>query len=123
MADDAAYSPLAGELNKLETYHELKQKRHDTISPLAGELNKLETQNLLVELLALRGSPLAGELNKLETSPVFSGNFLAFAPHSLGNSINWKPDTVVPILVAILGFSPLAGELNKLETSNPRTSG
>ena len=89
-------SPLAGELNKLETSgittlnrwrmpspHSLGnsinwklQERHTRVwtgirSPLAGELNKLETLQGDDPVIDIQDSPLAGELNKLETSAGF----------------------------------------------------
>ncbi len=84
-------SPLAGELNKLETWSKVDLRQYDEFSPLAGELNKLETHVGLVEVEQPFNSPLAGELNKLETRQDVGGGVRLWTPHSLGNSINWKP--------------------------------
>ena len=72
-------------------------------------------QDLPEQLLA-QHSPLAGELNGMETFETFATRIEgSMPPHSLGNSMEWKPHTL-RFKTNHPYSSPLAGELNGMET-------
>ena len=70
--DVGVNSPLAGEINWMETITDwISSSRRLISSPLAGEINWMETHPFLPPAGVSDGlftSPLAGEINWMETS-------------------------------------------------------
>jgi len=64
---DFIWSPLAGDINWMETLQEVVQVLLQLIlSPLAGDINWMETY-FIEELEFMDESPLAGDINWMET--------------------------------------------------------
>ena len=62
------------------------------MSPLAGDINWMETHLSEQDSDFPMGSPLAGDINWMETASTFIFCLLLFVscPHSLGTLIEWK---------------------------------
>ncbi len=114
-------SPLAGDINWMETLTQqgLYLFALDR-SPLAGDINWMETLAIawLSHTCIFFPSPLAGDINWMETGSIsccFYRNYPR--PHSLGTLIEWKPRAAWLIRIVIkAGESPLAGDINWMET-------
>jgi len=108
-------SPLAGELNKLET-RSLLTFRSLRIAPhsLGNSINWKLIHESIKRVCAPPPHSLGNSINWKQALVKFELG-IGISPHSLGNSINWK----LPLRgsrLSLYTYSPLAGELNKLET-------
>ncbi len=86
-------------------------------SPLAGDINWMETPGLVYESTTTITSPLAGDINWMETGKWISENndnfFYEMSP--LAGDINWMETPYIGVGSAV-SKSPLAGDINWMET-------